>query len=77
MKLKVDDQGHAILADGKPVYIMDDNSERPFDVPERSQVCVSHYLYNSPINAHCKAHCEISEKKGFCSENGRSLCLFP
>ena len=31
MKLKVDDQGHAILQDGNPIYIHDDGKEIPFD----------------------------------------------
>jgi hypothetical protein len=31
MKLKLDDAGHAVLADGKPVYIHDDGREIPFD----------------------------------------------
>jgi hypothetical protein len=33
MKLKLDEQGHAVLADGKPVYVYDDNREIPFDAP--------------------------------------------
>lgn len=31
MKLKLDDQGHAVLQDGHPVYIHDDGKESPFD----------------------------------------------
>ena len=31
MKLKLDDQGHAILQDGKPVYVHDDGKEVAFD----------------------------------------------
>lgn len=34
MKLKLDDQGHAALSDGKPVYVFEDGKESPFDVPE-------------------------------------------
>ena len=33
MKLKLDAQGHAVIQDGKPVYIHDDGSEVPFDAP--------------------------------------------
>lgn len=33
MKLKLDEQGHAVLQDGKPVYIHDDGKEVPFDAP--------------------------------------------
>jgi hypothetical protein len=33
MKLKVDDQGHVVLQDGKPVYIGDDSKEYAFDGP--------------------------------------------
>lgn len=32
MKLKTDEQGHAVVQDGKPVYIKDDGSEIAFDV---------------------------------------------
>ena len=31
MKLKLDDQGHAVVQDGKPVYIADDGKEIAFD----------------------------------------------
>lgn len=31
MKLKLDDQGHAVLQDGHPVYVHDDGKESPFD----------------------------------------------
>jgi hypothetical protein len=31
MKLKLDEQGHVVLVDGKPVYVHDDGKEIPFD----------------------------------------------
>ena len=33
MKLKLDAEGHAVLSDGKPVYIHDDGKEVAFDAP--------------------------------------------
>ena len=33
MKLKLDDQGHAVVQDGKPVYVYDDGKEAAFDAP--------------------------------------------
>lgn len=33
MKLKLDTEGHAILQDGKPVYVHDDGKEIAFDAP--------------------------------------------
>lgn len=33
MKLKLDDQGHVVLQDGKPVYVHDDGKEVAFDAP--------------------------------------------
>ena len=33
MKLKLDDQGHAVIQDGKPVYVHDDGKEVAIDVP--------------------------------------------
>jgi len=32
MKLKLDEEGHAILEDGKPVYVKDDGTETAYDV---------------------------------------------
>lgn len=34
MKLKMDEAGHVVVADGKPVYIFDDGKETPFDVAD-------------------------------------------
>ncbi len=34
MKLKLDDAGHVVVTDGKPVYLFDDGKETPFDVPD-------------------------------------------
>jgi hypothetical protein len=31
MKLKLDGEGHAVLKDGNPVYVHEDNTEHPFD----------------------------------------------
>lgn len=33
MKLKLDEQGHAVLQDGKPVYVYEDGREVAFDAP--------------------------------------------
>jgi hypothetical protein len=33
MKLKLDEQGHVVVQDGKPVYVHDDGKEIPFDAP--------------------------------------------
>lgn len=33
MKLKLDEQGHVVVMDGKPVYVYDDGKEIPFDAP--------------------------------------------
>lgn len=33
MKLKTDDSGHPVIADGKPVYVHEDGKEVPFDAP--------------------------------------------
>lgn len=31
MKLKLDENGHVVIADGKPIYVHDDGKESPFD----------------------------------------------
>jgi len=33
MKLKLDENGHVVVTDGKPVYLYDDGKEVPFDAP--------------------------------------------
>jgi len=37
MKLKVDEQGHAVLQDGKPIYVHDDGKEIGLDAPALMQ----------------------------------------
>lgn len=55
MKLKLDDEGHAVLEDGKPVYIHDDGKEMPFDAPAAVAKIGS-------LNAEAKTHREAKEK---------------
>ena len=54
MKLKLDDNGNAVLQDGKPVYIHDDGKEVPFDAPSAMQRI-------SALNAEAKGHREAKE----------------
>jgi hypothetical protein len=54
MKLKLDEQGHAILADGKPVYVHDDGKEIPFDAPAALSKI-------SQLNGEAKGHRERAE----------------
>lgn len=37
MKLKLDENGHVVVVDGKPVYVHDDGKEIPFDAPQATQ----------------------------------------
>ena len=37
LKLKVDEEGHAVVQDGKPVYIYEDGREAPFDAAAAMQ----------------------------------------
>lgn len=54
MKLKLDDNGAAVLQEGKPVYIKDDNSEVAFDVAGAMQSI-------SRLNGEAKSHRERAE----------------
>lgn len=54
MKLKLDDQGHAVLQDGKPVYIHDDGKEVAFDAPGTVATIAR-------LNAEAKTHREGKE----------------
>jgi len=49
MKLKIDENGNAVLQDGKPVYVYDDNKEIPFDAPAAMAKI-------SSLNAEAKDH---------------------
>jgi hypothetical protein len=55
MKLKLDDQGNAVLQDGKPVYIHDDGKEVAFDAAGTVATI-------SRLNAEAKTHREAKEK---------------
>lgn len=54
MKLKLDDAGHAVVQDGKPVYVHDDGKEVPFDV-------VATVNTISRLNGEAKGHREAKE----------------
>ncbi len=54
MKLKLDDQGHAVLQDGKPVYVYDDGKEVAFDAPGTVNTITR-------LNAEAKTHREGKE----------------
>lgn len=54
MKLKLDEQGHVVVQDGKPVYVHDDGKEIPFDAP-------SAMTKISALNGEAKAHRERAE----------------
>lgn len=54
MKLKLDDKGSAVLQDGKPVYIKDDNTEIAFDAAQAMSTI-------SRLNGEAKTHREGKE----------------
>lgn len=54
MKLKLDEQGHVVVVDGKPVYTHDDGKDIPFDAPQAMSKI-------SSLNGESKAHRERAE----------------
>lgn len=54
MKLKIDEAGHAVLQDGKPVYVHDDGKESPFDAAATVQTITR-------LNHEAKSHRERAE----------------
>lgn len=54
MKLKLDDSGHAVLQDGKPVYVTVEGKEIAFDAPGTVSTI-------SRLNAEAKSHRERAE----------------
>lgn len=55
MKLKLDDAGHVVVADGKPVYVFEDGKEVPFDAAGTAATI-------SRLNAEAKGHREGKER---------------
>jgi hypothetical protein len=54
MKLKLDDAGHVVVSDGKPVYVADDGKDVIFDYPTTLQTI-------SRLNGEAKSHREAKE----------------
>lgn len=54
MQLKLNDQGFAVVQDGKPVYILEDKTEQAFDVPGTVATI-------SRLNSEAKTHREAKE----------------
>lgn len=54
MKLKLDESGHVVLSDGKPVYIHDDGKEVPFDAAATVATITR-------LNGEAKTHREAKE----------------
>jgi hypothetical protein len=54
MKLKLDDQGHVVVQDGKPVYVHDDGKDVAFDAPAAASKITA-------LNAEAKGHREAKE----------------
>lgn len=54
MKLKLDDSGHVVVSDGKPVYVTDDGKEVAFDAPGTVATI-------SRLNGEAKGHREAKE----------------
>jgi hypothetical protein len=55
MKLKLDENGNAVLQDGKPVYVHDDGKEVPFDAAQTVATIAR-------LNGEAKGHRERAEK---------------
>lgn len=54
MKLKLNEEGHAVLVDGKPVYVHDDGKEIPFDAAQTVATI-------SRLNKEAQGHREAKE----------------
>src|ERR1700754_878130 len=54
MKLKLDDDGHVVVSDDKPVYVHDDGKEVAFDAPGTVATI-------SRLNGEAKGHREAKE----------------
>ncbi len=73
MKLKLDENGHVVVSDGKPVYVHDDGKEIPFDAPAAMQKI-------SGLNAEAKQYREAqgtaeAQQKAFDAMAGAAAAL--
>lgn len=66
MKLKLDAEGHAVLLDGKPVYVHDDGKEIAFDAPATVNTI-------SRLNGEAKSHRERAEAAEAKLENFKGI----
>lgn len=55
MKLKLDENGHVVVQDGKPVYVHDDGKEVAFDAPQTVATITR-------LNGEAKTHREAKEQ---------------
>ena len=60
MKLKLTKDGHALVKDGKPVYIHDDGREEPFDGPAAMKLALSKHFQASPVMAGLKIPADLA-----------------
>jgi hypothetical protein len=54
MKLKLNEQGFAVVRDGKPVYVHDDGREEAFDAPTAMKLALGKHFEASPVMAGLK-----------------------
>ena len=78
VKLKLDENGHVVVSEGRPVYVYDDGKEVAFDAP-------STVAKIGQLNAEAKSHRERAESfekianklPGFAAEWDAALALAP
>lgn len=60
MKLKLTKDGHAVVRDGKPVYVHTDGREEAFDAPVAWRLALGEHFKNSPVMAGLKLPADVA-----------------
>lgn len=60
MKLKLTKEGHAVVKDGKPVYVHASGREEAFDAPAAWKLALGEHFRNSPVMAGLKLPADVA-----------------
>ena len=60
VKLKLTKDGHAVVRDGKPVYVHTDGREEAFDAPVAWRLALGEHFKNSPVMAGLKLPADVA-----------------
>ena len=78
MKLKLTKDGHAVVKDGKPVYVHDNGREEPFDGPAAWKLALNAHFSHSPVMTGLKLPADVAASffgESFRLEGGKLVAV--